>query len=57
MKLGEVPAAANNVFYLAAGNVCDTTSAVKLKVQAICGRASETYMAVAKVRVHKRKIL
>jgi hypothetical protein len=47
----------NNVFYLAAGNVCDTTSAVKLKVQAICGRASETYMAVAKVRVHKRKIL
>jgi hypothetical protein len=47
----------NNVFYLAAGNVCDTTSAVKLKVQAICGRASETYMAVAKARVFKRKIL
>ena len=47
----------NNVFYLAAGNVCDTTSAVKLKVQAICGRASETYMAIAKARVFKRKIL
>jgi len=47
----------NNVFYLAAGNVCDTTSAVKLKVQAICGRASETYRAVTKARVFKRKIL
>ena len=47
----------NNVFYLGAGNVCDTTSAVKLKVQAICGRASETYRAVTKARVFKRKIL
>lgn len=47
----------NNVFYLGASNVCDTTTAVKLKVKAICGRASETYRAVTKARVFKRKIL
>ncbi len=47
----------NNVFYLEVGNVCNTTQAVKQKVKAIFGHTSETYNAVAKVRVYKRKIL